>query len=78
MKIMGYTIIKFLKILPHIPRHIWNILWIREDEFHKSLNMDTNLIIRLDKEHTNWYINNLLHRRKIAHERGLKKDERAK
>jgi hypothetical protein len=61
----------YFRILPHIPRHIWNILWIREDEFHKSLDMHTDLLIHLNKEHTKLYINNLLHRRKISHERDL-------
>ncbi len=54
-------------------RNLWNRLWVRQDEFHPSLNMDVDLMLKMDEEQRNRYINDLARRRKIAHERDLGK-----
>lgn len=61
----------------------WHRLWVREDEFHTSLNMDTATMIHLDGEanqltrlllgfaSSREYSRDLAWRRDIAHERDL-------
>jgi hypothetical protein len=57
--------------LPGPIRFQWAKLWVRKDEFHPSLNIHTNYVYRLNKERRDSYWNNLMRRRKIAHERDL-------
>lgn len=59
------------KVLPHIPRHIWNTLWIRKNEFHKSLDMDVRLLSVLNRIGRDRYIIDLERRRAIAHYNSL-------
>lgn len=70
------VLLYYLNIIPHLPRHIWNILWIREDEFHKSLNMDVSLLLSLNDRHKEIYIINLEKRRRKAHERSNERRDR--
>ena len=57
------------RVLPHMPRHLWNTLWIRKDEFHKSLDMDMKLMMVLNKPGMERYLFNLTKRREKAHRR---------
>ena len=49
----------------------WNRLWIRKDEFHSSLEMDARAMLEMDKEERKKYINDLVKRRQIAHDRDM-------
>jgi len=51
----------------------WNRLWIRKDEFHKSLAWDGDAVLGINKEQTRAYVEDLAKRRHIAHERDLMK-----
>jgi hypothetical protein len=62
------------RVLPHIPKHVWNILWIRKDEFHKSLDMHTDLMLSLKERHRKSYIWNLELRRLKSHNKSLKQE----
>lgn len=59
------------RLLPHRPRLWWHRLWIREDEFHSSLNMDIRLLDVLNAEDRRAYLADLVRRRDIAHRRDL-------
>lgn len=50
----------------------WYRLWIREDEFHQSLSMDVKAIFEMNKEEEKEYREDLMRRRRIAHQRSLK------
>lgn len=52
-------------------RLLWHRLWIRKDEFDKSLDIDLEAIIYMDEKELEEYRKNLIHRRMIAHERDL-------
>jgi hypothetical protein len=62
-----------------IKRSIWNRglklgwyrLWVRKDEFHPSLNMDSKAMFGMSKEARKRYMFDLIRRRQIAHERDL-------
>ena len=54
-------------------RHFWYSLWIRRNEFHKSLEMDIEYYELLDKSEREKYAFDLMKRRNIAHERDLEK-----
>lgn len=67
-----------IKALPSkIKRRIWNKhillwwfrLWIRKDEFHRSLDMDEEAVREMNKEERENYFADLLRRKKIAHRR---------
>ena len=62
-----------LKLLKHRPRQFWNRLYIRKDEFHKSLDLDLKLMVDLNKEDQKKYLLDLIRRRDIAHRRDLEK-----
>lgn len=62
-----------LKLLKHRPRQFWNRLYIRKDEFHKSLDLDLKLMMDLNKEDQKKYLLDLIRRRDIAHRRDLEK-----
>ena len=51
----------------------WNKFFIRKDEFHKSLNMDINAMLEMSKAEQESYIQDLVRRRNIAHERDINK-----
>lgn len=50
----------------------WCRLWIRKNEFHKSLNMDIEAMIVMNDKEQAAYINDLLRRRETAHQRDLR------
>jgi len=68
-----------MKLTKDIKYRIWNKrillwwyrLWIRQDEFHKSLSIDPLAIAVMTHKERNHYISDLLKRRAIAHERDL-------
>ena len=49
----------------------WNKLYIRKDEFHSSLDLDGEAMGYMNEKEREKYINDLVRRRNIAHERGL-------
>ena len=49
----------------------WHRLWIREDEFHASLNMDAEAMECMSSGQLADYLKDLLRRRKIAHNRDI-------
>ena len=63
--------------LVNLRRRIWNkhiLLWwyklyIRRNEFHKSLNTDIDAMLVMDEDELVAYFNDLYRRRKIAHQR---------
>lgn len=57
-------------------RHLllwWHRLWIRPDEFHHSLDMDSGAMLEMTMKERIKYVNDLARRREIAHQRDLKK-----
>jgi|GEM_PF-3250342 len=48
----------------------WYRLWIRSDEFHASLNLNPHLLWS-DGLFKDYYINDVVRRRQIAHNRSL-------
>lgn len=69
-KVIDWLIYQF-KLLRHRPRLIWNSLYIRKDEFHSSLDMDVIAMLDMNKKDRDKYINNLMIRRNIAHEKDI-------
>ncbi len=72
---------KFLDVwlCRHLPvrfglRRSWHELWIREDEFHPSLDIDSEIMEALDKSDLYIYTCNNLERRKKAHGRDLNRE----
>ena len=73
---------QMLHLLQKLKRRIWNKhillwwykLWIRKDEFHKSLNMDPHAVMEMDVEERKRYFHDLNRRRSIAHELDLQRD----
>ncbi|MFW6002491.1 MAG: hypothetical protein ACOCQD_04045 [archaeon] len=63
-------LINQLKMLKHRPRLFWHRLYIRKNEFHKSLNTDPAIFDMNTKDRNN-YIIDLIRRRDIAHNRDL-------
>lgn len=49
----------------------WHRLFIRKDEFHRSLDMDTDAMVRMTEAEQKEYRWDLVRRRNIAHERDL-------
>ena len=54
----------------------WARLWVRKNEMHSSLDMDLSIMCDLNKEELQEYITDITHRRSIAHERDLERDDR--
>jgi hypothetical protein len=52
-------------------RLFWYRLWIRKDEFHRSLDMDFNFLITANEKQRVEYLNDLTIRREIAHRKGI-------
>ncbi len=49
----------------------WYRLWIRKDEFHRSLSIDPFAMRGMDEHQKSKYITDLLKRRNIAHQRDM-------
>lgn len=49
----------------------WSRLFIRKDEFHKSLDLDIDTMMVMDDEEFQKYSDDILRRRWIVHERDL-------
>ena len=49
----------------------WYRLWIRKDEFHKSLDIDPDAMMEMDEEEKERYLADLVRRRKKAHQKDL-------
>lgn len=69
-----------VKSLPDkIKRRIWNkhiLLWwhrlyIRKDEFHRSLDIDGAAMLEMNKQEKKNYLADIVRRREIAHRRDL-------
>jgi hypothetical protein len=66
-------IIYQIKMLKHRPKLFWDKLYIREDEFHKSLDMNINAMLDMSKEEQYEYLSNLNSRRQKAHLKDFQK-----
>jgi hypothetical protein len=51
----------------------WHKLWVRRDEFHKSLDMNAPAMLEMNKKERSRYIADLVRRREIAHQRSMEK-----
>lgn len=49
----------------------WYRLWIRKNEFHRSLDIDGLAMSEMNREESKTYIADLVRRRNIAHQKGL-------
>lgn len=49
----------------------WSRLWIRKDEFHSSLSLDTSAMQEMTKDELAAYLRDIVRRRNIAHDRDL-------
>ena len=49
----------------------WNKLWVRKNEFDKTLDMDGEMLIHMNEKEREKYMMDLVKRRNIAHERGM-------
>ena len=47
----------------------WHRLWIRQDEFHSSLDLDPLALMEMDETEREKYIADLIRRRMLAHNR---------
>jgi len=54
-------------------KFVWYNLWIRKNEFHKSLNIDSETIYYGSEKFKEKYMKNLLKRRQAAHDGDLEK-----
>lgn len=61
----GLSIFKRVKLF-------WDRLWIRKDEFDKSLDMDIEAMWQMTEKQKSDYLKDLVRRRQIAHERDMK------
>ncbi|MFA5767476.1 MAG: hypothetical protein WC919_06125 [Candidatus Paceibacterota bacterium] len=69
--------------LTDLRRRIWNkrlLLWwyrlfIRRNEFHRSLNSDFNAMLVMDSSELKKYFKDLRRRRRIAHKRDLRRSK---
>jgi len=52
-------------------RHSWYKSYIRKDEFHKSLDIDIDLLVNLNKDEKKRYMKNLVKRRNIAYNKNI-------
>lgn len=53
----------------------WNRLYIRKNEFHQSLEMDVLAMLEMTDKEKDRYLEDLIHRRNLAHQRYLKKSK---
>lgn len=61
----------FLRMAKHLPRMLWHRLWIRKDEFHHSLDMDTYAMMDMKADERKRYLTDLIRRRNSAHRRDI-------
>ena len=54
----------------------WNRLWIRENEFHKSLNTDIYALMYMNSKQRDKYYTKLAKRRDIAHKQDMERDDK--
>ena len=50
---------------------LWDCLWIRKNEFHKSLSLDVEALSQMDDGQREAYMKNMAIRRQAAHEKDL-------
>lgn len=50
----------------------WARLYVRKDEFHYSLDLDHEALMTMKEEERQKYQEDLIRRRNVAHEMGLK------
>jgi hypothetical protein len=55
----------------------WAKLWVRQDELHKSLDIDTKAVLKMNQEQRVEYFNDLRRRRDIAHKRTIEKNKKS-
>ena len=48
---------------------LWYRLWIRKNEFHRSLDIDVSAVLGMNNKKRKRYMSNLIARRRIAHGR---------
>jgi hypothetical protein len=58
------------------PKLWWDRLWIREDEFHQSLSMDAEMMSEMTPGEQKEYLEDLVKRREIAHQRDMARRDR--
>ena len=46
----------------------WHRLYIRKDDLHNSLDIDHEAILEMNEQETREYLNNIVYRRRIAHQ----------
>ena len=51
--------------------HLWYHLWIRGNEFHRSLDLNPEKMAKMNGEEREKYLDNLYHKRKIAHQKDI-------
>jgi len=56
-------------------RLFWHRLWIRRDEFHHSLNLDVEIMVRMTEDEKYSYQLDLECRRQMAHENDMRRME---
>ncbi len=61
------------RTLPGAIRYQWAKLWVREDEFHPSLDSHAHYVHKLPSRQRDLYWQNLMSRRGVAHKRDLAK-----
>ena len=52
-------------------RLFWAQMWVRKDEFHRSLDIDMEAMMQMDREQQRQYLERINKRREIAHKRDL-------
>jgi len=63
---------KYYLYIKYFIRHQWYFLWIRKDEFHRSLNIDVEYIMYCKpKGGIEYHLKDLRYRRDVAHWRGI-------
>jgi hypothetical protein len=55
----------------------WAKLWVRRDELHRSLDIDTRAVLKMKQEERVAYFNDLRRRRDIAHKRTVEKNKKS-
>lgn len=67
-----YKTLKYkLRLLPYQPKIFWYRLWIRKDEFHRSLSSCIDYQLILNDDDRAKFRNDVERRRRIAHERDM-------
>lgn len=57
------------RMLKHRPKLLWDRLWLRQDEFHSSLNLNATALLDMSREDRKKYVMDLVKRRNRAHQR---------